>query len=257
MKLKYLSAACLSVFSLSVFAETTNVYDTDGQNRHTHLSMGPVSSLATANDTARELTVYVYRNHASSECHYGEVYDVNAGLTITSVQIGSAGATMYVDKVDAPLPESALNKNKALKLTCSDENGDVFKVHHKLPSVPQVTWNATVEPTGDFIHQSQSYSYHDEIRYNGIINVNNETTDSYCYSDSDRGVPLNLFNDVSGKGNFHADVFVADRTLSNTAPVLYQSIICANPMGSTRLIKAWELTEESEIRLIVNETIIN
>ena len=256
MKLKYLSAACLSVLSLSASVNVTNVYDTDGHDRHTYLSLGPVSSLTTANDTARDLTVYVYRENANSNCNYGEVYDVNTGATITPVNIAPAGATMYVDKVDAPLPESALNTNKSLKLTCSDENGDVYNVYHKLPSVPQISWNGQVESTGEFIYQSQSYGYHDEIRYSGIINVNNQTTDSYCYSDADRGVPLNLFNDKSGKGNFHSDVFVAERTLSNTAPVLFQSITCVNPMGSTRLIKAWELTDETEIRLIVDETII-
>ena len=256
MKLKYLSVACLSLFSISAFANLTNVYDTDGHNRHTYLSLGPVSSLTTANDTARDLVVYVYRDNADSTCTYGEVYEVNSGQTVTFVNIESAGATMYVDKVTASLPESVLNKNKALKLACHDENGDAFNVHHKLPSVPQVSWTASVEATGEFVHQHQSYGYHDEIRYSGIINVNNQTTDSYCYSDADRGVPLYLFHDVNGKGRFHSDVFVADRTMGNTAPVLYQSVTCVNPMGSTRVIKAWELTEESGINLIVNEAII-
>ncbi len=256
MRLKYLSAACLSFLSINAFANTSNIYDTDGTNRQSNLSTGPVSSLITASSAARELTVYVHRENINSSCHHGTVYDQNSGETITSVNIASAGAMPLIDKVDALLPDSALNTVKVLKLTCTDENNDTFAIHHKIPAAPQITWNATVEPTGEFVYQNQSYNYHNEIRYSGIINVNNQTTEGYCYSSADRGVPLYLFHGNNGKGDFHSDVFVADRTFTNTAPVLYQSVTCVNPAGRTRILKVWELTEENEINLIVDELII-
>jgi len=256
MKMKCLTLAVLSILSSSASASITNIYDTDGNNRHTVQSRGPISSFATSSNNARELMVYVYRKNAYSSCSDGQVYESNSGQYITSVQIKPAGVTPVVDVISAPLPEESLNKNKVLKLTCTDEQGDEYNIRHNLPSVPQINWQATVDSVGDFINQSQSYSYHDKIQYRGNININNQTTDAYCYSDADRGQPLALFHDESGKGNFHSDVFVSNRTVENTAPVLFQSITCENPMGSTRVLKVWELTDENSINLITEETFI-
>ena len=254
--MKCLSFAVVSVLSSNVLASVVNVYDTDGNNRHTEHNLGPISSFATSNNNARELMVYVYRKDAYSACSDGQVYESNSGQYVTSVNIKPAGVTPVVDVVSAQLPEESLNKNKVLKLTCTDGQGGEFNIRHNIPSVPQVNWQATVESVGDFVNQSQSYGYHDEIHYSGTISVNNQTTDAYCYSDASRDQPLYLFHNGNGKGNFHSDVFVTNRTLGNTAPVLFQSITCENPMGSTRVLKVWDLTDENAINLITEETFI-
>ncbi|SFC72019.1 hypothetical protein [Pseudoalteromonas denitrificans] len=255
MKTYNLSLLAASLFTLSASAQAQYIFDIDGVSVETNYSQGPVSRVATSDRSAQKLGFHIVYNNPESNCEYANLYSREDGTLIANVQVTPSNYSNYVDyAIIFDLPESHFTHGKVLQLGCKDKNNQDVTILHKIPGVPKVTWDATVTPVGNFIYQTQSYSFHDEVSYQGKITVSNGTTESICKSVIDYGQTLNLFHGKSSHSNFYSDVFTTAETFSNTKPVLYQAIECSNSAGSTRMIKQWDLTDEAGITLATEET---
>lgn len=252
MKIVYTAVAVVcSALSWPTLAQTHKVYDTDGFDRHTDYAQGPLIAAATHNTSARDALIYLYHKDTVSHCDSGAFYRSEDSDFIASAWITSIAPV--ADIVQARIPESALNVNKYLEVSCQDVRGVRYLIQHKIPSLPHINWQAEVTPAGNFIEVSRGYSYHDAIGYSGSLNIDNHTRQGSCRVTQDRGTALGLFNGKSSKHLFHADVFVTHIQVSNDQPVLLQSIQCSNPSGTTRRLKVWDLTKEEQIELIEDQ----
>ncbi|GAA0349304.1 hypothetical protein GCM10009092_12110 [Bowmanella denitrificans] len=247
-----IGVACATLSGTALAAQM--VYDIDGLARHTDYADGPLEAAATHNDNARDAQVYLYRRHARSSCSSAAFYAADDGTYLASARLVTIAPA--VDIAQGRFPDTALEVDKVLQVSCTDEAGQAYLVQHKIASVPKIDWLAEVVPAGEFVQVNQGYSYHSAIEYDGSLSVDNRTRQGHCQVTQDRGVALGLFNGQSGKSHFHADVFVTHKVVANNQPVLLQSVECTNPAGTTKLLKVWDLTNEQRIDLIEDIKII-
>ncbi len=259
-KSKLVLALVSTLITLGASASSKTVFDTDGFDRLTKYSSGPVSSAVIASEHAHQLEVYLFRDELGSDCASANVYDLHSGQNLAVGHIGYVGGSDgRIRNVLAEIPEEFLQTQKVLEAECTNAQGEEFSVRVNIPGAPIISWEAHVEPTGEFIYQNYSYSYHSSYKVTSRINVNNQSVNGFCQSTQTQGVALNLFHGNTGKGNFHSDVFTASKEVNNAVspqPVLHQSIECAGTGGKTKLIKVWDLTDENSIQLMHDELIV-
>ena len=258
-KLSLLFIAMTSMTALAVSANTQNVYDYDGFERSTSFNSGPIHSAQIVSSFAHELEVYLYPRDIDDTCHYANIYTSMNNEHIISASVGLVGGSYTVKRLIAPIPEEFLTKNKRVVVNCSDAQGQAYNIHIKVPGAPVINWQASIEPAGEFIYQSNSYSYHSAYKIKSNLNVNNQSNNSYCQTVINRDVELGLFHGHESKGPFHSDIFMANKEVDNSVnpqPVVYQVIECENAVGKTKAIKVWELTNEDSINLIHDEIIV-
>ena len=252
-----LFALVSSIASLSA-SGAEKIFDTDGFERTTNFSSGPIHSAQIVSQSAHQLELYLYPRNLTESCHSAEVYAENSYIPQVFVEL--VGGSRSVSSVKAQIPEELLTENKRVIAHCRDEENKEYEVHVLVPGAPIIDWQASVEPSGEFIYRNNSYSYHSSYKVNSHLKVNNQESQGFCYTVSNRDVELGLFHGVPGKGPFHSDVFVSQSSIDNSAvpqPVIYQVIACENAAGKTRAVKVWELTNESGINLLHDEIIIH
>jgi len=245
-----------TLISLNAGAAET-VFDTDGYERSTTFSSGPLHSAQIVSSSAHELEVYLYPRNLSDSCHSASVYTDDS--YIPNVMLDLVGGSRNVRSVKAQIPEELLLDNKRVIVRCSDVENREYNVHVLVPGAPVIDWQARVEPAGEFVHNSHSYGYHSRYSVSSVLSVNNQHNTGFCHTVANREVELGLFHGLPGKGPFHSDVFVANEEVDNLAvpqPVVYQVIECENASGKTRAVKVWELVNEEGINLIHDEIIV-
>lgn len=259
-KSKLVLALVSSLITLGANAAPQIIFDTDGFDRTTEYSSGPVASAIIASEYAHRLEVYLFRNQMESDCTSANVYAFESGEYVATAHVGYVGGSDgRIRNVIAEIPEEFLQTNKVVEASCTNPEGEEFTVRVNAPGAPIVNWQASVEPTGEFVYQSHSYSYHSSYKVSSSLNINNQSVNAFCQSTQTRGVNLGLFHGKDGKGNFHSDVFITNKEVNNALspqPVLHQSVECEGTGGKTKLIKVWDLTDENNIKLIHDELIV-
>jgi len=260
--MKNLSMLFLAMSSLPTtiaLAATQNVYDYDGFERSTLYSSGPINSAQIVSSSAHELEIYLYPRNKGTTCHAANIYTAMNNKTITSATLDLVGGSNNVKRLMAEISEEFLTTNKRVVVNCNDVQGEEYNVHINVPGAPLINWQMGIEPLGEFIYRSNSFSYHSAYKVNSHLSINNQNNNSFCYTVDNRGVELGLFHGRKGKGPFHSDIFMANANVDNSAtpqPVVYQAIECENAVGKSKAVKIWELTNEHSINLIHDEVII-
>ncbi|WP_440053934.1 hypothetical protein ACSLBF_13795 [Pseudoalteromonas sp. T1lg65] len=234
-------------------------FDTDGFERVTEYSQGPVATSIITSEFAHHLNVYLHPRANGDSCSYGNIYDHTTGQQIAHANVTRVPAQVFIQQASADIPEEFLTNNKRLVVSCTTAEGEDYDVMVNVPGAPIVNWELKAEPRGEFVYRSQAYSYHSAYEVTSVLNVNNQGNGGSCKTLSNRGVELGLFHGKDGKGNFHSDVFSTNVTVDNseaTQPVIYQILECQNAAGKTMAVKVLTLTNPDEIYLMEDELII-
>ena len=210
-------ALVTSIASLTAGARET-VFDTDGYERTTVFSSGPVHSAQIVSSSARELEVYLYPRTLSDSCYAAQMW--GDATQIPDVRVELLGSSSNIRTVKAQIPEALLTANKRIVARCLDGENQMYDVHVLVPGVPDINWQASVEPRGEFIESSHSYSYHSSYHISSLLTVNNQHNGGNCYTVGNQGVELGLFHGRPGMGPFHSDVFVTNKEVDNSVLVL-------------------------------------
>ncbi|KAF7773762.1 hypothetical protein PCIT_a0078 [Pseudoalteromonas citrea] len=252
-----------TLFSGASFALAQNVADTDGYERSTQYSFGPVSSAAITSEFAHQLRVDLLLRDELSSCQFANVYSNtgggnNGGEYIVNPSFEIDPATPAKITVSADIPEQYLTNNKTMHVNCIDGEGVDYNVLVNIPGAPIVDWQIDVVPSGEFVHQPYSYGYHSAYSVTSRLTVNNQNNQAYCSTLSNRGVELGLFSGKEAKGPFHSDVFTVNKEVVNDTrqPVLYQILQCENAAGKTLAVKVFSLTNPESIYLLEDQLII-
>ncbi|TMP44651.1 hypothetical protein CWB96_16255 [Pseudoalteromonas citrea] len=239
----------------SSFASITNIYDIDGYERVTRYANGPIASSVITSELAHNLNVYLHSSTRTNGCNYANVYTEIEGTFVAHAHVTDVDSRYGIKQATALIPDEYVAVNKRLVASCDGENGEQYNVHAKVPAAPIIDWNMTVEPEVDseFVRQTNSYSYHSAYKVQSTLRVENQSTDSYCQTVTDRGVYLGLFNGQGGASKFNSNVFFATKSVDNTQntqPVVYQTVECQNAAGRTKAVKVFSLTDSAGIELI-------
>ena len=203
------------------------------------------------------MEVYLYPRTPSDSCYAAQMS--GDATDIPDVRVELLGSSSNVHTVKAQIPEDLLTTNKRIVASCIDGENKRYDVHVLVPGVPKINWQASVEPRGEFIESSHSYSYHNRFHISSLLTVNNQHNGGRCYTVGNLGVELGLFHGRPDMGPFHSDVFVTNGERDNSVdvhPVVYQVIECENASGKTRAWKVWELFNEQGTDLIHDDIVI-
>jgi hypothetical protein len=259
--MKKLNLLFVAISSTAAFTASaiTNVYDNDGFERSTSFNEGPLHSSQIISSTAHELEIYLYPRGINDTCSYANIYTSMDNEHIASVPVGLVGGSNSVKRLMTAIPEEYLTENKRVVVSCNDALGKGYNIHIKAPGAPIINWQANIEPRGEFVYRSKSYSYHSAYQVHSNLNIDNQNNFAHCKTVNNRDVELGLFHGQEGKGPFHSDIFIANANIDNSIapqPVVYQVIECENAVGKSRAIKVWELTNESVINLIHDDVTV-
>ncbi|MDK1286637.1 hypothetical protein [Pseudoalteromonas umbrosa] len=257
-KVGTLAAAMLT--AVSAVAAPINVADTNGYDRHTVYSYGPVSRVVITSEFAHNFSADVELRDGA-RCDNGNLYsNVDSSHVVNvGIQADATNANAATIGVTNAIAEDKLTHNKTLHLSCYDADNTWYNVLVNVPSAPIVDWDITVEPAGDFVNQPYSFGYHSAFRVKSTLNVNNQNkSQSYCYTVANRGLSLGLFHGSDTSNTFHSDVFTQDKVYTNDTaqPVLYQIVQCENAAGKTMAVKVFNLTDPNGIYTYEDQLII-
>ncbi|WP_105170008.1 hypothetical protein [Pseudoalteromonas sp. T1lg23B] len=258
MKKLSLFAAALAA-STGVLALPEQAFDTDGFERVTEYSYGPIASAIITSEFAHQLNVYLHPRNAGDSCQYGNIYAQSTGEHIAHADVSNVPAQVLMQQATAEIPDQYLMENKRLRVSCTNSEGQDYDVLVNIPGAPVVDWQISVEPKGEFIHRPNTYGYHSVFEVTSKLNVNNQNNGSRCTTLSNRGVELGLFHGEGRVGPFHSDVFTTNIEVDNSQagqPVLYQIIECENAVGKTMAVKVFTLTNPDSIYLLEEDVIV-
>ncbi|CAM4302577.1 hypothetical protein [Pseudoalteromonas byunsanensis] len=257
-KLSLFAAATLTA-SASSLALPEQAFDTDGFERVTEYSYGPIASAIITSEFAHQLNVYLHPRNVGDSCQYGNIYTQSTGEHVAHADVSNVAAQVFIQQAAADIPERHLVENKRLRVSCTSAAGEDYDVLVNIPGAPIVDWQISVEPKGEFVHRPNTYGYHSSYEVTSKLNINNQNNGSRCTTLSNRGVELGLFHGEGRFGPFHSDVFTTNLTVDNSRagqPVLYQIIECENAAGKTMAVKVFTLTNPDSIYLLEEDVIV-
>lgn len=252
MKLLSLSSAIIAAsatLSLPSLAATT-IFDNNGNSRITNYSQGPIASIYKDHTSAREVSLFVYRNSFQSVCSSANIYNSNTDSLITRGNIIAGDVNTSTLNIRASLPEAALDQQKVVRIQCTSENGTAYSVEHKIPAVPSVQWNSNLVATSEWTpaggcqqsHCNPGFGSFASMNYNASLNVVNHSMEGSCQLDWNRGADIALFHGQNSRENFHTDYFTTNVAITEyEPPVIIQRISCQNSAGTTSAVQVWEI----------------
>ncbi|MDK1311684.1 hypothetical protein [Pseudoalteromonas ardens] len=259
MKTLTLSFAAVALFSAFGSQATAyqNVFDTDGYERLTNYTSGPVSSALLTGEFAHNFEAQLVLRGEGAYCESANLYSANDGRHIVNLGVKTIADRNTVE-MGVAIPEATLTEKKVLHVSCYDAAGDWYKVLVNVPGAPVVDWQIELTPAGDFVNQPYSYGYHTAYHISSRLVIDNQNNDARCSIVADRGVSLGLFHGEDRKGPFHSDVFTLDTVVDNKAknPVLYQILECENAVGKTMAVKVFNLTDPNGIYTYEDQLIV-
>ncbi|GEK09817.1 hypothetical protein HUZ36_17755 [Pseudoalteromonas sp. McH1-7] len=256
---------CFALSLAAVFVSANSMalpslaHDTDGFERVTEYTNGPVATAILASEFAHNLKVDLHPRGEGDFCSYANVYHHTTGEQIAHANVQGLSGSNYVQQATATIPEQYLTANKRVEVSCTSASGEQYDVYVNVPGAPLVEWEINAQPAGEFVHRPNTYGYHSAYHVESRLSVDSQSNSGRCTTLSNRGVELGLFHGESGKGPFHSDVFMTDITVDNSQagqPVLYQIIECENAAGKTLAVKVLSLTNPNSINVIHEEHVI-
>jgi hypothetical protein len=271
MKLSSIYSSIILFFTLFISCFSTAsplpyfvIYDTDGVGRETIYDHGPISSVMTTSASARQFSIYIFRNTITANCNYANIFELDTGERLADGPIVASGENSTTLVANIAFKDDILQKNKVVRLSCSDNDGNIFGVEHKIAGAPKIDWTSNVTPAGNWVptagceraHCNPGFGHFEALNYNATIIVNNNTEEGTCHISQEKGASIGLFNGKQERTHFYSDYFATNLMINAyEPPVILHRISCQNPGGTTVLTQAWEVVDNS-IRQIENSTFI-
>ena len=115
-KSKLVLALVSTLITLGASAAPKTIFDTDGFDRNTTYSSGPVSSATIASEYAHQLEVYLFRNARGTDCTSANVYTFNSGDYVATGHVGYvSGSDGRIRNVMAEIPEAFFTNEKSTR----------------------------------------------------------------------------------------------------------------------------------------------
>lgn len=251
---RFLQLIAITAFSTSaaIAEPLTTIHDENGNSRLTQYGWGPITSALTdSSGSARQPSIYLYRNSNDAICDHANVYEADTGTWIANGPVSSVDIRTSTLRVDIEIPEEFLTVNKMVSVGCTEQNGTRYEVNHRLPAVPSIQWDSELTATGDWIPPQQpcervmchpGFGHYESLQYSAALAVVNHSNEGSCQLDYQHGAQIPLFHGKNNRDNFHSDIFITNLPIdAYQPPVTVQKISCHNPAGSTFSVQVWEI----------------